>query len=198
MAPPKNSAETVVTPSDLCGLLRREFVLGDDWVHFDDTPTGHLGWGPDRLGEDVIANNLLAFDIKVFDPQSTTFTTSQGVCIGPSDPGYRESVIDALAGTGTVPTLSQQRGEIKGGFVDLAYPVLAGGSVRGWQARFLDSLNEAGSASAVITEHANTQFKYLITTFSGVSSYSSPALGPHLALLIPYIALESLFFLATE
>lgn len=172
---------TVITPQTLCGFLRPEFVLGSDWVHFvKDDPSGYGGWSNDRSGEDIVVNNILGFDLKIYDPSSTSLTTDSGFVISPNDAGYRETLIDALTST-TPPTPSQNRGELRGDFVDLSYPVLAGGSLRGWQQRFLDSQNRAGALSGTISEPTDNSLKYLITPYSGLSNYSSPTIGPHQA-----------------
>ncbi len=103
------STAPVVTDANWSGYLRREFVLNGT-----------------RSGEDVIANNCRALDVQIFDPNAAFYLSSNNLLIGPGDAGYRE----VLIGTATSPTLVAG-----GGFVDLAYPVLAGGAMRGWQAR---------------------------------------------------------------
>ncbi len=171
IAPVDNTSVTtapVVTPYRLSGCLRPEFVLGTDRNHFD-IPNGL--WGADRLGEDLVVNNLLGFDLKIYDPQVTSFTTlaaSGGLVVGPNDAGYREELLDVISSPVNT-TGSRNRGEIRGAFVDLAYPVLAGGSVRGWQARLYHRLS-ATSSSAI-----GTVPSYLATPFSGVDFYAGAA-----------------------
>lgn len=46
------------------GFLRPEFALGQDRSHVE---YASFDWGQERRGEDVIAENLLAFDVKIFD-----------------------------------------------------------------------------------------------------------------------------------
>jgi hypothetical protein len=59
---------------------------------------------PQRLGEDVILTDVLAFDIRVFDP-TVALAVSGNVALTPSDPGYTPP---------SPPTAF-------GGFVDLGY-----------------------------------------------------------------------------
>ncbi len=83
IAPPATPTATAVfTPSALSGFLRPEFVLGNDFTHVD--ATGDL-WGQERIGEDLLTNNALGFDVQVYDPNVSIFTTSNGVVVGPSD-----------------------------------------------------------------------------------------------------------------
>ena len=98
------SNESYVTPS-VNGFLRPEFVL-----------TGT------RLGEDVCADYVTGFDVQIFDPEAHFYVTS-AEAVGPGDAGYR----DALQTTSSISSY-------QGGFVDLCYPVLQGGTVRGWNA----------------------------------------------------------------
>ncbi|GAA4456877.1 prepilin-type N-terminal cleavage/methylation domain-containing protein [Novipirellula rosea] len=144
---PEDSAtntDPVVLDSRWSGYLRREFVL-----------TGT------RQGEDVIATDCRGLDLKIFDPSADFLLTSGSVVVGPGDVGYRE----ALRDSGT-PVLLQ------GGFVDLAYPVLAGGPIRGWQARQMaassstshkanDAFSDATNGAVAITR--------IQSTFSGIS-----------------------------
>ncbi|WP_044255563.1 prepilin-type N-terminal cleavage/methylation domain-containing protein [Rhodopirellula sp. SWK7] len=157
IAPPLSSSGSapVVTPSRLCGFIRREFVLGDDNTHLEP---GSF-WGADRRGEDVLVNNALSFDLKIYDPNVSLFQTNTGLVVSPNDAGYRETLLDAIT--------NSESPVFTGAFVDLCYPVLAGGSLRGWQARYLDRVNTtAGSTIA-------TTGSYLLTPFSGLSGFSN-------------------------
>lgn len=151
------SSSVVVTPSRLSGFIRPEFVLGSDLSHIgiaDD------GWGTRRLGEDVVTNNLLSFDLKIFDPSAVSVTTAGNLVVGPNDAGYREALVDVAAN----PSASVARGEIDGGFVDLMYPFLAGGALRGWQ--FDRSLDSTGLSSNAFT----IPQRYVNSTYSGVGT----------------------------
>ncbi|MCC9655861.1 prepilin-type N-terminal cleavage/methylation domain-containing protein [Rhodopirellula halodulae] len=157
IAPPLSSsgAAPVVTPSRLCGFIRREFVLGDNSTHLN--PGTY--WGGDRRGEDVVVNNALSFDVKIFDPNVALFATTTGLVVSPSDAGYRETLLEAID-TSTAPVLN-------GDFVDLCYPVLAGGSLRGWQPRYLDRVDTTAGTTIAATGG------YLFTPFSGLNLFSN-------------------------
>ena len=148
----------------LTGFLRREFVLGQDFVHADLDGR----WGTARLGEDVLTNNAIAFDLRIFDSFASYFTTSNNLVVGPGDAGYREALIEKLADLAASPT-PVIRESTQGGFVDLCYPVLAGGSLRGWQARRHDRLDGDSSDDSTI----GTNQGFLITPFSGVRAYGA-------------------------
>lgn len=132
-SPPSGPGNPVVTPQRWSGFLRPEFVLGYDRVHRSHATEA---WGANRRGEDVVATDLLAFDVKIYDTQAPMITTTRTPTNGtrqvvtPSEPGYREAFRHALTNVNAEV--------INGGFVDLMHPVLAGGSMRGWQARRFD------------------------------------------------------------
>lgn len=160
--PATPSAGPVVTPNAMSGFLRPEFVLGSDRTHID--LSGTL-WGADRIGEDLLTNNVLGFDVQVYDPGASFFTTpTNGVVVGPGDAGYRGAITEAIAGLSSTPAVPIVREQ--GGYVDLAYPVLAGGSLRGWQPRRRD--RRAGANSPIVA----TTGGFLITPFSGVARYA--------------------------
>lgn len=171
MAPPENytsgspsttSTATVQTPNLLSGFIRPEFVLGHDRNHYVNSGSR---WS-DRRGEDLLVNNLLGFDIKILDQEATFFTTTTSdLVVGPDDAGYRDALENAISNV----SASETRGEFKGGYVDLLYPVLAGGALRGWQTRPLDLL-ASSSAPAIGTAQS-----YLISQFSGIADYSGSA-----------------------
>ncbi|TWT74170.1 prepilin-type N-terminal cleavage/methylation domain-containing protein [Allorhodopirellula solitaria] len=115
----------VVTPQKWSGYLRREFVLSGD-----------------RRGEDVIANNCRALDLQIFDPTAAFYLSSRDLVVGPGDAGYRQ-VLSGPTGA-LIPD-----GVPGGGFVDLAYPVLAGGALRGWQDLLVS--NSPGAPSGQVT-----------------------------------------------
>ena len=41
-----------------------------------------------RLGEDIVLSNVLAFDVRVFDPDASVRDSGSGVALIPGDPGY--------------------------------------------------------------------------------------------------------------
>lgn len=180
IAPPATpNAGPVVTPDSMSGFLRPEFILGYDYSHLNDATDA---WGLQRVGEDLLTNNALGFNVQIYDPNASFFSTSNGLVVGPSDAGYREAVREALDAISAgqppppnppVPIDSLITREI-GGFVDLAYPVLAGGSLRGWQARRVDRRSNANTGP---NGPIGTVGTFLITPFSGVANYTSGATG---------------------
>ncbi|GAA5504923.1 prepilin-type N-terminal cleavage/methylation domain-containing protein [Novipirellula caenicola] len=144
---PEDSAtntDPVVLDSRWSGYLRREFVLSGT-----------------RQGEDVIATNCRGLDLKIFDPTADFFHTSGNLIVGPGDVGYREALRDS--GTSIV---------LQGGFVDLAYPVLAGGPIRGWQARQMavsSSTSHKANDAFSDTTNGAVAITRIQSTFSGIS-----------------------------
>jgi hypothetical protein len=74
--------------------------------------------GGDYQGEDVVITNVLAFDVRAYDPEAVlladanqTSTTAAINALGPSDPGYAHAVSNTHAAIGT------------GEYVDLGYGV---------------------------------------------------------------------------
>ncbi len=169
----------VVTPSRMNGFLRPEFVLGQDHTHTDVLGDG---WGLDRQGEDILATNVLGFDVQAFDPRVRSYiaqgadgnfggtgvpgegaTESDDVLVTPNDIGVRE----VLATWGDPDrAIAGQRG----GFVNLFYPFLAGGTIRGFGTRESDV--HGSPATTVSLGNFRTQ---LDTAMSGLTnSYRLP------------------------
>ncbi len=167
LAPPVSNVFNVpvVTPSLMGGFIRPEFVLGNDFTHRFSPMDA---WGLERSGEDVIATNVLAMDVKIFDRKAAIFTTSLGQTVRTSDPGYREALRDYLIRLGGNPL---PPAPIRGDFVDLIFPVLAGGPVRGWQPRRFDRMS-AGDDGA-IPWNATTR-SIFSTEFSGLADLVGP------------------------
>lgn len=122
----------VSTTTDLNGFLRPEFVLGGT-----------------RQGEDVFSDYAVGFDVQIYDPEVRLFTENETV--GPTDAGYRDALVNASA-------LRQTQG----GYVDLCFPVLSGGAVRGWEAIARDSRGQAGAQL--------TNLGLFTSRFSGIQS----------------------------
>lgn len=170
LAPPRTpSVGPVVTPSIVSGFIRPEFVLGLDGSHRDIAGDG---WGSERLGEDVVLSGVLGFDLQVFDPDvrivdTSTFAAADrtNVIVGPSQAGYREALAGAISQITGGQTLD--RFTERGGYVDLCYPVLAGGSLRGWRANRSDRRSTA-DANAIGTIGSS-----LITPFSGIANFAA-------------------------
>lgn len=125
----------VSTTTDLNGFLRPEFVLGGA-----------------RRGEDVFSDYAVGFDVQIFDSSVRLFTENETV--GPTDAGYRDALIAAAS-------LRQTRG----GYVDLCYPFLSGGSVRGWESIARDSRGQTGSQL--------TNSSLIISQFSGLRQFGN-------------------------
>ena len=139
------NSDPVVLESRWSGYLRREFVL-----------TGT------RQGEDVIATDCRGLDLKIFDPSADFILTSGSVVVGPGDVGYREALRDtAVTGPPATPVILQ------GGFVDLAYPVLAGGPMRGWVPRQM-ALASQTTHVANETFTGNVPITRIKSPFSGI------------------------------
>lgn len=165
LAPPVSGASTeqVVTPNLMSGFIRPEFVLGTDFTHRFSSDDA---WGLERLGEDVIATNALALDVKIFDREAAILSTTLGQSVRASDPGYREALRDFINRGAPRPA------QIRGDFVDLMFPVLAGGPVRGWQVRRFDRLapSTGNSDGAIAVDTDVTSL--VLTEFSGIVNYS--------------------------
>ena len=190
--PPSASGAPVVTPQLMNGFLRPEFILGMDHTHTDFDGDG---WGIERFGEDILATSTLAFDIKGFDPAAPSYITSgidgqpgvaafdddangtdddngelgysgsDDVVVTPNDVAFREALHAISQGSGvTLPGRS-------GGFVDLAYPVLAGGTVRGPGTRASDVHGSPGTTVDPLVFRTRLE-----TPLSGItrSSYRLP------------------------
>jgi len=163
LAPPPTGADAsaAVTPTALSGFLRPEFVLGNDLMHVNNVGDS---WCLERIGEDLIANNLIGFDVKVFDPQAVSVTTDQGFVVGSNDAAFRQALTSYIAAPNTDRLM-------RGDFVDLAYPVLAGGALRGWGPIRLDRLS-ATNSPPIFTDAVTQQraIGLLSTPFSGLAA----------------------------
>lgn len=60
---------------------------------FQQTYSPGVLLGGNRLGEDIVLTNVLAFDVRVFDPTAEVLNnTAAGVAVIPGDPGYARGV----------------------------------------------------------------------------------------------------------
>ncbi|MGI9446539.1 MAG: PulJ/GspJ family protein [Pirellulales bacterium] len=60
-----------------------------------------LASGPfsgNRVGEDIVLTNVLAFDVRVFDPTAKVKESSLGVAVVPGDPGYSTNLTELASG----------------------------------------------------------------------------------------------------
>ncbi len=172
MPPTGGAAATtspVITPTFVNGFLRPEYILGLDNSHLDVVGDA---WGIERLGEDVLTNNVVGFDVKIYDSAASVLTTTNGLLLTPDDPGYRQAIQEHILINyppyPSTPPPTPLRSDT-GTYVDLAYPVLAGGSIRGWQPRLLERRSAANEAAI------DTTGSFLITPFSGIASYGTSA-----------------------
>lgn len=93
------------------------FVLQDDDTSIPQFPPGTSDLGEDRKGEDVMLNDVLAFDLRVYDPEAPIIDfngTAAGNVLEPSAAGWRHNP-DL-----TAPTLQHPIVGL-GAFVDLGY-----------------------------------------------------------------------------
>lgn len=112
-------------PNTLADLTRRECrfmhnpngVVGAGGFPFpfvdhqtDPAPNGLVFDAPSpRQGEDVVLNNVIAFDVRVFDAGAPVFVTAGNTALVPGDPGFA-----AAASAAASPSAS-------GGYVDLGH-----------------------------------------------------------------------------
>ena len=162
------TSATIVTPNWLSGFIRPEFVLGNDLSHINDP---NDDWGLQRIGEDLVTNNVLGFDVQIFDPGAALFSDNPADAtsaviqetVGPGDAGYRNAVQAWLNNS----VVSKRE---KGTFVDLAYPVLAAGAMRGWQDRRLD---RRSTSDFVFTDPNNQMSGVVVSPFSGIRAITA-------------------------
>lgn len=162
---------TIVTPNWLSGFIRPEFVLGNNLTHINDPSDD---WGLQRIGEDLVTNNVLGFDVQIFDPGAALFSDNPAVntgnimqdTVGPGDAGYRNSVQAWLNN----PVGTDETKRENGAFVDLAYPVLAGGAMRGWQPRRLD---RRSSSDFTFVDAHNRMSGVVVSPFSGIRAVTA-------------------------
>jgi len=162
------TAATIVTPNWLSGFIRPEFVLGNDLTHINDP---NDDWGLQRIGEDLVTNNVLSFDVQIFDSGAALFSdnpadaTSAVILetVGSGDAGYRNAVQAWLNNS-----VASKREN--GAFVDLAYPILAGGAMRGWQPRRLD---RRSSSDFTFIDSNNQMSGVVVSPFSGIRAVTA-------------------------
>ena len=82
-----------VFPNGLSDLTKREnrFLHNGSFPFVVDlSSNGSLSGN--RLGEDIVLSNVLAFDVRVFDPDASVRDSGGGVALVPGDPGYSASL----------------------------------------------------------------------------------------------------------
>lgn len=194
-----NSGAATVTPLFLNGFLRPEFVLGQDLTHTDYPGDG---WGIERRGEDVIASNIVGFDVRGFDRSAAVLLTSgvdgvyggpggsgtmadagasgsDDLAITPGDAGFFEVVRNAAVAQPSPTDVPPQPAVVgmRGAFVDLFYPFQAGGTLRGLEPIRRDiHLTAAGTPGPRVPfDSNNTAIHRRATALlrSDLSAYSS-------------------------
>jgi prepilin-type N-terminal cleavage/methylation domain-containing protein len=93
LVPSANNVRLLV-PNSLGDLTKRENRFGHwptDIVATPTFPFAFVSIGPftgNRTGEDVVLNNVLGFDVRVFDPDAPVQTLAPGGGVTPGDLGY--------------------------------------------------------------------------------------------------------------
>ena len=87
-----------------------------------------------RQGEDVVLTNVLAFDVRVFDPAAPVFVTGTGSALVPGDPGFVNTPVAS------------------GAYVDLGHAVTSNSLLPGLAPRFAGfGLTRSGLAASAAT-----------------------------------------------
>ena len=90
-------------PNGLADLTKREnrFLHGGTFPFVvDDLPNSpDSALSGSRIGEDIMLTNVLAFDVRVFDPEARVREDSGGVvALIPGDPGYATNLSELVSG----------------------------------------------------------------------------------------------------
>lgn len=72
----------------------------------------------ERIAQDVILQNVISFDVKIWDPNAPVFVDS-GIAIAPGDPGYRTALQDWI--NNGAPLTGSNAPASLGAYVDLFY-----------------------------------------------------------------------------
>ncbi len=164
----------------MTGFVRPEYTLSDYMLPWG-AATRDQAMPTLRGGSDIVAEDVLSFDIQVFDPTAPlaiwrgrdgVFGTpatgeSDDAVIVPSNPGFRQ----VLANIGTGDYILERRG----GFVDYGYGRLGGGAVGGVNPLVTAPLATATPPGRVLVD----------TPFSGVQFNGNLATSPGLDPLFP-------------
>jgi prepilin-type N-terminal cleavage/methylation domain-containing protein len=99
---------TTLYPNTLADLTRREcrflhnplgatgtsafpFVFAGGNHQAASAPDGLIFEATQRQGEDVVLTNVLAFDVRVFDPTAPVFEAAGSTALAPGDPGFMDA-----------------------------------------------------------------------------------------------------------
>lgn len=98
----------ILLPNGLADLTKRENRFLHNFtgtvsaaVFPYENVVANLASGPlagNREGEDIILTNVLAFDVRVFDPTAKARQSSLGVAVVPGDPGYSTNLTELTSG----------------------------------------------------------------------------------------------------
>lgn len=89
---------SVLVPNTLSDLTKREnrFMRVAAFPHdLDLSRQSEFALGGERFGEDIILTNVLAFDVKVFDPDAQIKRIGS-IAMNPGEPGYANPNLNAL------------------------------------------------------------------------------------------------------
>ena len=102
------NGNNILLPNGLADLTKRENRFLHNFpgtVSAAEFPyenvVANLASGPlagNREGEDIILTNVLAFDVRVFDPVAKVRQSSLGVAVVPGDPGYSTNLPELASG----------------------------------------------------------------------------------------------------
>lgn len=102
------NGNNILLPNGLADLTKRENRFLHNFpgtvstaVFPYENVVANLASGPlagNREGEDIILTNVLAFDVRVFDPAAKVRQSSLGVAIVPGDPGYSTNLTERASG----------------------------------------------------------------------------------------------------
>ena len=131
-----NAASSAGNLPNICQLLPYNATAGSP------NAFSVFALGGDQLGEDIMVQNLLAFDVRVWDPLAPLLPNdnsgSPAAALTPSDPGFAAA---AKAGLGVIG---------RGAYVDLGYNrkiLQADNSLSGWVNSFSGLLGPDGYVS---------------------------------------------------
>ena len=94
-----------MSPNSLLDLTKRENRFGHNPTGIVSAamyPYPALSISPlsgSRLGEDIVLNNVIAFDVRVFDPDAPVQVAAAGGGVTPGDPGFVAGSVAAALGT---------------------------------------------------------------------------------------------------
>jgi prepilin-type N-terminal cleavage/methylation domain-containing protein len=123
-------ATKTLYPNSLRDLTMREKrfghndagVTGTAYFPYPRSPTV-LSLAPltsPRVGEDIVLNNVIAFDVRVFDPDAPVRAATTGGAVTPGDPGFAAASV--ISGFGSYVDLYWNRSLPSGGSLMIASP----------------------------------------------------------------------------